>query len=228
MTGFLVLSVLLTLCFPGVVIAHSPQECGENFPMIRVALNSNVSVRCPNMTAKEMTFHLYTGEAEVASYRIGLENSTGERVVHVEDDLALRVNEQDRAVSFHISRVQKEQTGLYRCEAWISFPPPGGKVQDAPKTLLLVEEYPCEKVVVSERTSVSVPIKQEACSEKWWILAVLLAIAITFGVVVTITSFVIWLKLKRVELSHNYYMNTKSRGPVGQKKGVQLPLPRWF
>ncbi|XP_046886854.1 T-cell-specific surface glycoprotein CD28 isoform X2 [Hypomesus transpacificus] len=228
MTGFMVLSILLTLRFPGVAGARSPQECDENFPMIRVALNSNVSVRCPNMTAKEMTFRLSMGKAKVDSSRILIENSTGERVIHVQDSLALWVNEQDHTVSFHISRVQKEQTGLYTCEAWISFPPPGGKVQDAPKTLLLVEEYPCEKVVASERTSVSVPIPQEACSQKWWILAVLLAIAITFGVVVTITSFVIWLKLKRVELSHNYYMNTKARGPVGQRKGVQLPLPRWF
>lgn len=107
--------------------------------MIRVALNSNVSVRCPNMTAKEMTFRLSMGKAKVDSSRILIENSTGERVIHVQDSLALWVNEQDHTVSFHISRVQKEQTGLYTCEAWISFPPPGGKVQDAPKTLLLVE-----------------------------------------------------------------------------------------
>lgn len=224
--------MLLTLCLSRVARANNSPGCNEgNFLMIRTAFNSTVSVLCPSLLHEEMTFHLHMNGNEVESYRVDNESISEDAVFPVKEGLNLRVTRQDHAVSFDILGVNVEQTALYSCDALISLPPPSKKVQGTPKTLIVVEDHQCPTKSLPSKagTPDSVPVAQHSCSERWWILVILLSVAITYGLVATATCFGFWIKLRNVELSQNDYINTKSRVPMGpKKKGIQLPLPRWF
>lgn len=231
MKGFWKSPMLLALCLSGALRADNSHGCNETVVLIRTAVNSSVSVLCPSLMHEEMTFHLHMNSDEVASYRVDKNNISKDSVFPVNDGLNLSVTHQHHTVNFDILGVNIEQTGLYSCHAWISFPPPGSTVQDTPKMVIIVEDYQCPTKSLSSKASIpdSVAVAQHSCCESWWILAILLSIATAYGLVATATGFKCWIKLRNVELSQNDYFNTKSRVPMGHKKnGIQLPLPRWF
>ncbi len=109
-------------------------------PVQHVALNSNVSIPCPALSAPEMAFRLYKG-SESISY-ISINNTFFSKYNNspMRPFLAIfQVNATNNSTSFILNNVTMNTTALYTCEAEKLFPPPFQKVEHKPQTIVFVE-----------------------------------------------------------------------------------------
>lgn len=110
-------------------------------PVQHVALNSNVTVPCPALSAPEMAFKLYKGSEVISSY-ISINNtffSKNNDSPRRSFPAIFQVNNLNNSTSFILNSVTMNTTALYTCEAERIFPPPFQKVEHKPQTIVFVE-----------------------------------------------------------------------------------------
>ncbi|XP_027011882.1 T-cell-specific surface glycoprotein CD28 [Tachysurus fulvidraco] len=183
----------------------------DNIPEIqRAKVHSNVSVPCPSFTAVEMRFNLFKGPNNIASITYG-------NISHVmnSEHLGSKMNHYVRTESnntcFVLHNVTMDATGLYTCTATRSYPPPMVDIQEAPQTIVIVEEHVC---VGNSLRPVS-----SATHLPLWVGFGLLCL---YGLIITCIALSLRFRLKREQMSSHDYMNMKPR-TRRRKQGILHP-----
>uniref|UniRef100_A0A8C2AM43 Immunoglobulin domain-containing protein n=1 Tax=Cyprinus carpio TaxID=7962 RepID=A0A8C2AM43_CYPCA len=158
-----------------------------NLPSVQhVALNSSVTIPCPELSAPEMVFKLYKGSEEICYFSI---NNTFISKNNNRRDFpaSFKVNDTNNSTSVILNNVTVNTTALYTCEAERIFPPPFQKVEHKPQTIVFVEEI--QHVCVSTGRPVkSCAVCQHADHLTFWVV---LGIMTTYGVIMTCTVLIL-------------------------------------
>ncbi|KAF4118708.1 uncharacterized protein si:dkey-1h24.6 [Onychostoma macrolepis] len=179
---FMTSVTLLSLCLFHSSLSETQCICKGNLPPIQhVALNSNVTIPCPVLSAPEMVFKLYKGSVEIDYISSNNNNNSLRRA----SPAIFNVNYTNNSTSFILNRVTMNTTALYTCEAERIFPPPFQKVEHKPQTIVFVEGRPVKPRVVC----------QHVYQPAFWVLGVLTI----YGLVMTCIVFFLRIKLSQTD-----------------------------
>ncbi|XP_026060117.1 uncharacterized protein LOC113044379 [Carassius auratus] len=201
----------LSLCLFHSSLSETQSICKGNLPPVKhVALNSNVSIPCPVLSAPEMVFKLFKGSEEIFYISInntfiGKNNNSPKRG----GPSIFKINDTNNSTSFILNSVTVNATAIYTCEAEKIFPPPFQKVEHKPQTFVFVEGRPVKPCAVCQHTDHLV----------FWVVLGLLA---AYGLLMTCTIFMLRSKLSQIETPF------KDRECRRKWQGVQHPTWQGF
>ncbi|KAG1933631.1 T-cell-specific surface glycoprotein CD28 [Pimephales promelas] len=202
---------LLSLCLFHSTRSETQSMCKGNLPPVKhVAVNSNVNVPCPVLSATEMDFKLFKGPDMVTSISIKI-NDTSNNINCKSPDFPanLSVNVMDNRTSFILLGVTTNFTDLYTCEAEINYPPPFKKVPYTPQTIVFVEESQVKRC----------DLCQHEIHLLWWVVFGVMAI---YGLVMTCIVFFLRNKCSQIDTPF------KDRECRRKWQGVQHPTWQGF
>ncbi|KTG07571.1 hypothetical protein cypCar_00009000 [Cyprinus carpio] len=206
---FMTCVTLLSLCLFHSSLSETQSMCKGNLPSVQhVALNSSVTIPCPELSAPEMVFKLYKGSEEICYFSI---NNTFISKNNNRRDFpaSFKVNDTNNSTSVILNNVTVNTTALYTCEAERIFPPPFQKVEHKPQTIVFVEGRPVKSCAVC----------QHADHLTFWVV---LGIMTTYGVIMTCTVLILRVKLSQTETPF------KDRECRRKWQGVQHPTWQGF
>ncbi|XP_067298821.1 T-cell-specific surface glycoprotein CD28 [Pseudorasbora parva] len=203
---------LLSICLFHSSLSETQNVCKGTLPEIKhVAVNSNVTVPCPLLSATEMEFKLFKGSDQVTSIYIKINDTSNDINKNSPDFPAiLHVKFMDNSTSFILLGVTTNFTDLYTCEAEINYPPPFKKVPFTPQTIVLVEEK-------QEQTRID--LCQNGSHQALWVLFGIMAI---YGLVTTCIVIILQIKFSQTGTSF------KDRECRRKWQGVQHPTRLGF
>ncbi|XP_048053047.1 uncharacterized protein si:dkey-1h24.6 isoform X1 [Megalobrama amblycephala] len=179
---------LLSICLFHSTLSETQSICKGNLPPVKhVAVDSNVTVPCPVLSATEMDFKLFKGSDQVTSIYIKINDTSINKNNNSPNFPAdLNVNHLDNSSSFILFGVTTNFTGLYTCEAEIIYPPPFKKVSHTPQTIVFVE---AEK-----------PVKiSDLCQHgSQLVLWIVFGAIVIYGVVMTCIVFILRIKCSQI------------------------------
>ncbi|XP_068575593.1 T-cell-specific surface glycoprotein CD28 [Cebidichthys violaceus] len=205
-------------------ISHATKSqdvCKDHIKIVCVPAG-DVSVPCPKLTGRDVTFDLYKDNKMIYNHTRNPEkqppNSTPR---HSRADVELRENTDNKSFSFTLTGVNASSYGIYGCEGTAKYPPPF--IRSTLWTLVLVEGHQCKN---DYRTPEKSGEKKDGFLWIWIVGLVLLCI---YSLIITIIACIIWVKWRSSD-SQSDYMNTKPKAHKDRKKnrGVQIPIPRHF
>ncbi|KAJ3584503.1 hypothetical protein NHX12_014998 [Muraenolepis orangiensis] len=179
-----------------------------------VAVGGRVFVPCPGPRAEsnmELSVRLYKsdhaiGTCDIYGAQIGLEKLRTGLVKTVTEGVEVHMNTtaSHGSTRFALTGVTAKDSGLYRCETKVIYPPPVLTHCDAPMVHLLLEGIQC-------MTSDPGP--------PLWIWITAITVLALYGALITFLASVKIVRITNVPNVPNEYMNTKRPQPRDQVKG---------
>lgn len=206
---------------------ESQSICKELLNIVCVPAGVNVSVPCPKLTTQDVTFYLLKEEKVIYELACTRNNTTSDcQPSQIRVGVELQDNTENKSASFMLTEVNASSYGIYKCESYITFPPPLKRVPNTLNILVLVEGHQCGG---NKNYTVKPIIAGDEKHGFLWIWILGIVVLGVYGITVTIIAGITWVKWRRSD-SQSDYMNTKPKAPRDRKKkrGVQIPIPRYL
>lgn len=95
---------------------------------------------CPKLSFEDAKFDLLQDGEIIYNNTCSLEEDSIKcKTNNIREDVALRENNENKSVSFVLTKVNASSHGIYRCKVKVTFPPPLVTKLSDPGILLLIE-----------------------------------------------------------------------------------------
>ncbi|KAK1876362.1 T-cell-specific surface glycoprotein CD28 [Dissostichus eleginoides] len=194
----------------------------QDLKMICVPFGDNVTVPCPELNQKDVTFKFLKNEEMISNHKciFGLNNTRSKHHTETKAGVELHENRENQSVNFMLTGVNATSFGLYRCEATVFHPPP---IETIPSTVFILVQ------VEGHHCGLNTKAGGDQTDGLLWIWILGIVVLGIYGVTATIIAGIFWVKWRSSE-SDSDYMNTKPKAPRDRRKNkwVQNPGPRHF
>nr|ARP51378.1 CD28 [Oplegnathus fasciatus] len=201
----------------------SQSACEVQLQTVHVPVGGHVSVPCPELPGKEVTFNLFKDQEMIYNWtRSHEKNATNYEPPHARVGVVLREKADNKSVHFRLTEVNASSLGVYRCEGMVTYPPPYLKKTSDLRILVLVEGLQC-----TDNDNCHLTTERVHNNTFLWLTAVV--VLSIYSLIATTIALVYWMKLRNADFQ-NDYINTKPSAPRGRgkKRGVTNPIPRHF